>query len=63
MTDNSAYQHLKETDVGNLPSLATWKRNLRTARHALVQQKKKKRPMYNGRSAARPEHFGDRDDA
>ncbi len=60
VTDDAAYQHLKETEVGNLPPPDTWKRNLRTARKALHQQKKKPRTKYDGPSAVRPEHFGDR---
>lgn len=62
VTDDDAYQHLTDAEVGNLPAVDTWKRNLRTAREALGQQKKKRRPKYDGRSAAPPEHFGNRDD-
>jgi hypothetical protein len=62
VTDDAAYQHLKETGVGNLPNCDTWKRYVREARSALGRQKKKTRPKYDGRSAVPPEHFGERDD-
>ena len=61
VTDEAAFEHLKREGV-ELPSLETWARYLREARNALGQQKKKRRPKYDGRSAAPPEHFGDRND-
>lgn len=61
VTDDAAHSHLK-TDGVELPTLDTWTRYLREARNALGQQKKKPRRKYVGRSAAPPEHFGDRGD-
>lgn len=61
VTDKAAYKYLKSEGV-ELPALDTWTRYLRKARNALGQQKRKLRPKYDGRSAAPPDHFGDRSD-